>query len=224
MTFVTSWSLKKCAENLDNKRLMKQLVEASQIIDVLLGKKTGWANHPACKMWEGHVNALKRYYNFIHDECRRRGFNIKMKKFHHNKPKRTKINLVDGVPIVNGNKEDTFPWWFLWRELHLTHQASLLRKDPDFYSDKFTDRKLEKYINHGYIWPSKIQSLKNYSIETHSDKIGSGAPAQYQVTKEECIKWKKNPEVNPNTGRKIKVGAAKYILFDKAYKFYFPNV
>jgi hypothetical protein len=74
-TFVTSRCLKECARNLDNKRLGKQRVEAKQIIEALeTPGKSSWERHPATKMWKGHVNALKVYYNHIVREWIARGY------------------------------------------------------------------------------------------------------------------------------------------------------
>ena len=54
---------------LDYRRLGKQRVEAWQILNVLRGvdnegnpkEHKGWVNHPATRMWEGHIAALARY-------------------------------------------------------------------------------------------------------------------------------------------------------------------
>jgi hypothetical protein len=74
-TFVTSRCLKECAKNLDNKRLGKQRVEAKQIIEALeTPGKSSWERHPATKMWKGHVDALKVYYNHIVREWIARGY------------------------------------------------------------------------------------------------------------------------------------------------------
>ncbi|CAB5220198.1 hypothetical protein UFOVP235_1, partial [uncultured Caudovirales phage] len=71
-TFATS------AKVLDNKRLNKQITEARQIMRALarkrLGIKAGWQNHPAVRMWEGHMLALQRYHNICVREWWERDF------------------------------------------------------------------------------------------------------------------------------------------------------
>jgi hypothetical protein len=58
---------KKSLQTLDYRRLGKQRVEAYQIIRILnaasISKvyRGGHRNHPAVKMWRGHINALKLY-------------------------------------------------------------------------------------------------------------------------------------------------------------------
>ena len=78
VTFVTDSDLVLCAKNLDNKRLNKQKVEAMQIINTLEGTSTAWQHHPIIKMWEGHEDALKVYYNHIVRECINRKINNTM--------------------------------------------------------------------------------------------------------------------------------------------------
>jgi hypothetical protein len=36
--------------------------------------------------------------------------------------------------------------------MHLSHQAALNRKKPDYYDFEVGD-----YANYGYVWPSKVQ-------------------------------------------------------------------
>jgi hypothetical protein len=64
-TFLPYANVKKSVKCLDSKRLGKQRVEAFQILNILLNrtKTSGWRNHPAVKMWKGHENALKVYFN-----------------------------------------------------------------------------------------------------------------------------------------------------------------
>ncbi len=133
MTFVTSSNLIECAKSLDSKRLGKQRVEAYQILRTLKKHSHGWKNHPAVKMWEGYESALALYMNAMIDEWVLRGYNNTMKK-----------------EDVTG--EVQFPWWFYWRPLHESHKASLNRKDSCFYSFEVDS----VFMNHGYIWPTKI--------------------------------------------------------------------
>ena len=50
---------------LDNKRLGKERLEATQILNILLNKtdKKGWRSHPAVCMWKNFENCLIYYRN-----------------------------------------------------------------------------------------------------------------------------------------------------------------
>jgi hypothetical protein len=141
-TFIPVDNFEEIAKILDNKRLGKQRVEAMQIINILSGKSksAAWKNHTAVKMWEGHVDALKVYYNAIVKEWIRRGFNNTMKLY------KVKKNVV-------------LPWFVTNKIVNLSHQANLLRKDKAYYS-KFFKKVPAKYIKYTYIWPSRLTKLQ----------------------------------------------------------------
>jgi Pyrimidine dimer DNA glycosylase/2-cysteine adaptor domain len=205
VTFVTS-SHPSCVAVLDSRRLNKQRVEAQQILDVLLSG--GKRNHPAIHMWRGHTDALKVYINYCIREWRARGGACKL----------------DEYEIEEDEVE--FPWWFAWRPLYVSHRCSLIRKDPEYYTDKLRLKKSEKvWLDHGYVWPSKLKNIditRKYSPEEVCVPIGSGAPAQYRWSVEEVRKWKKDKLVNPRTGRAIKKDAKTglYKDIEKAYNHY----
>ena len=131
-TFVVSNSLVECAKALDYRRLGKQRVEAYQIWKTIKGYSTGWKNHPIVKSWKGHSCALAMYTNVMIDEWISRGYNNNMRKLPH-------------------CKNPVFPWWWGWSPVMLSHQASLNRKKPDYYSYE-----VGEYENHGYVWPSNV--------------------------------------------------------------------
>jgi hypothetical protein len=141
--FVPYPDIDKSLRALDMRRLGKQRVEASQIINALLGvskdpsKKPGWRNHPATKMWEGHVGVLKKYYN--------RSLEIWSEKGGKNV-------LLKPMDISQDELETGFPKWWGWAPIHESHRAALVRKDDNFYGDMFGD--LSKYyLERGYVWP-----------------------------------------------------------------------
>ena len=136
-TFLPYESFKASALVLDKKRCWKQVVEAAQIIDVLEGRKTGWANHPAVKMWVGHTEALKDYYNEFLEVCiEKHGI-------------RTKYQRFEGFGGVYAYKT---PWWLGQEEFHRAMRARLIEKDRDFYLPKFPGD--EGYNDGGkYWWP-----------------------------------------------------------------------
>ena len=139
VTFYTHTDPKVTAKFLDNRRLAKQRVEAKQIIDVLEKGSGGWSNHPATKMWQGYVNALKDYFNIMCLEFISRGGD-------------------QGMPLYELSEPPEYPPWCYCERLQYSHQARLMQKEPTHYCDLFSPPK--EYLQYGYIWPSK-HSLEN---------------------------------------------------------------
>lgn len=94
-------------------------------------RKIPWINHPALKMWIGHTEALKEYYNIILQEWIDRGYN----------------NTMTPYIVIN----PIYPWWFGRHEVHISHQIVLLRKDFAHYSRYFDNQNIDLEID-GYIW------------------------------------------------------------------------
>jgi len=239
-TFITSSSLSECAQNLDNKRLWKQVLEAMEIIET-----NGWKNHPARLMWVDHLDALKIYCNYMIREWLKRGFKSSIKEYDINEnlayfyQLTYKIENDEEYTIVNDliplspppsplfskrgeeGEKILFPKWFCWKFLHLSHQSSLLRKNEDFYGSKFPKT---SFYDYGYLWMAKlgedyINKPFNFSMCT---PIGCGAPVQFRINKEDAEKWSKNQNINPKTGKKIKVDAKTGIAseYKKACDYY----
>jgi hypothetical protein len=118
-TFMPYADICKSAQVLDNKRLGKQRVETFQILRTLTGITSGWANHPATKMWRNHTNALVLYGVAICDEWISRGYNDTC---------REKI-----LRLSNPAAHTSFPSWWGEPSLHKSHQSNLIRKDPFWY-------------------------------------------------------------------------------------------
>jgi Pyrimidine dimer DNA glycosylase len=118
-TFLPYPSFRETAQVLDYKRLGKQRVEAWQVLKALRGETKGWRNHPAVLMWAGYESALKEYGREMCIEWSARGYTDNMlERFNY-----------DGRVIL--------PSWLGERRLHLSHQSNLIRKNPEYYSDKF---------------------------------------------------------------------------------------
>ena len=113
-TFLPYPNFKKSLHALDCRRLGKQRVEAYQIIRAIKFGG-GWENHPAVKMWRGHTNALKLYYNLCLDEWINRGYKNNMHKMK-----------------ISG--KIAYPRWFGRDEFHAAHRGNMLRKDYSYYS------------------------------------------------------------------------------------------
>ena len=131
-TFLPYADFVKSAKCLDVKRLGKQRVEAFQLLNVLLERTQtkGWRNHPALKMWIGHSNVLKQYYNVILQEWIDRGYKNTMK-----------FEVIEGTIIL--------PSWFGNEDFHKSHRSNLLRKDWNHYSRFFVED-----ASLPYIWPT----------------------------------------------------------------------
>ena len=131
-TFLPYPNIEKSLKVLDSKRLGKQRVEAFQILNILT-KRTqtkGWRNHPAVKMWEGHTNALKLYFNKSLEEWISRGYKNNMKP-----------EIIRGKIVL--------PKWFGNRKFHSSHKSNLLRKDQEYYSQF----KWKENSELPYVWP-----------------------------------------------------------------------
>jgi hypothetical protein len=112
-TFLPYPDFDKSLHALDYRRLGKQRVEAYQIIRAIK-YGGGYSNHPAVKMWRGHINALKQYYNLSLEEWINRGYKNRMEK----------------MPI---HGRIVYPPWFGNNNFHAAHRSNLLRKDPVYY-------------------------------------------------------------------------------------------
>ena len=115
-TFLPYADFELSAQLLDKQRCWKQVVEAHQLLNVLLGRndKKGWTNHPATRMWYSYESALQAYYNTFFDFC------IYIHNVKPNKLSREKIVS----PVV-------MPRWFGYPPLHLSHKCNLVRKALD---------------------------------------------------------------------------------------------
>lgn len=136
-TFLPYGDYKKIAKVLDNKRLGKQRVEAYQIINILDNKNPnskGWRHHPIVLQWKGYSTALKLYFNTMVDEWIKRGYTNTMVKYEIKDPAKVQI-----------------PWFVTCKVLNLSHQASLLRKEPAYYKKYFKSVPCE-YLLRSYVW------------------------------------------------------------------------
>ena len=181
ITFLPYPDFQKSLASLDDKRLGKQRSEALILHRALQKDKShSWTNHPATLMWEGYDNALALYLYFNIKEWQKRGFKNNMNylrisdlPFVEFEDLKIELNLVQYKYIITGSYGEYeyeihvhLPWWFNWDSFHYSHQASLVRKYPNFYTKIFTDLP-DEYNHHGYIWPSKIDpfcDLNNLNI------------------------------------------------------------
>ena len=146
------------AENLDGKRLNKQLTECWQLILCwvkvhghdseavtqrfghysLLSKLPAMRHHPAYKMWDDNIVALVCYTQAIGVECRHRGYAAGV------------LDLLDELlAMVKLPEGGHYPkWWLTDAGTHFRSdcRANLMRKDPKHYN--YAEKPKE-----GYRWP-----------------------------------------------------------------------
>lgn len=139
-TFLPDPDFNLSAKLLDWQRLNKQRVEAWMILCLLFGWTTSrrWATHPAIRMWDGHECFLALYGQAMCKEWERRGY---------------EDNMLDGFIAVASTKgvSNLVPNWIFDERIHVSHQANLVRKNPEFYTPRFPGVKPEE----GYLWPVK---------------------------------------------------------------------
>lgn len=152
-TFMTHEDYTETAKTLDNKRLGKQRVEAYQILRALLGESNGWIHHPATRMWQGFEYELALYGLTISMEFYERGFDgwYMAEVF------------SDYQQRLSERNTEKYPWWTQEHEFRISHQSNLLRKDAEFYGDKFVGIP----NNYPYLWP-----LDNYDFKLGTFKKG----------------------------------------------------
>jgi hypothetical protein len=136
------------ALDLDNKRLLKQGVEAYQILRVNAGLTNGWVNHPACKMWRGHEGYLYLYAVRIYDEIKARGF---------------KADAIEKISELmhseyQGWNNDVPPPWLCDDRVMVTHRGRLFEKDPVLYAQFEPESKIfRRFVccdRCDYFWPT----------------------------------------------------------------------
>ena len=118
-TFLPYPDFKLSASVIDRQRLGKQRIETWQIVQALTVPEYGWKNHPAVKMWQGHVPSLIEYGIAICEEWRSRGY------------KDTMLQRFLGIRDVNNASA---PYWIGNVEFHAAHRSKLLRKNFEWYS------------------------------------------------------------------------------------------
>lgn len=122
--FVPYTDFPNCAKCLDSPRLLKQLVEVYQILLVIHSvpkedgsPRKGWVNHPAVVQWKPWPGALARYADAVAEECDMRGIETQ--------------KLRQGLSQFP--REGDMPTWWGDEDVHSSHRARLLQKDPSHY-------------------------------------------------------------------------------------------
>jgi len=140
-TFLPYPDFDQSAKILDYRRLGKQRVEAWQILNTLIGKSSGWKNHPAVRMWRGYEETLAHYGMAMCDEWIRRGYKDTLRpRFEAMLPENYKLLYYYSF---------TYPTWWGNEQFHRSHRSNLLRKKPDFYRELWP----KECDTLSYVWP-----------------------------------------------------------------------
>lgn len=140
-TFLPFRSFVDTARVLDMNRLGNQRNEAWVVLNIITGvtPNSRWRNHTTVRMWRGYELHLCLYGMTICEEWFNRGYTDTMwKRFHERYKKLREKELQDPPP------------WLGREDLHSTHRAALLAKNPEWYS-RF-GWKEEPCI--AYVWPA----------------------------------------------------------------------
>ena len=147
-TFLPYADFAASAAALDDRRLGKQRVEALQIIRALTRETYGWKHHPAVLMWVGYERALAAYGLAICAEWVARG------RADTCAATMAADLAAAGLPAPVAQSalrpDNQLPCWLGDERLHLSHRASLVRKDPEFYAGRFPDADPDL----PYFWPT----------------------------------------------------------------------
>jgi len=129
--FITG-TFTETAIGLHKNHRFKQCVEAHQIIRVIEGVSKGFRHHPAVKMWQDHVEALKDYFNIMLKHA-------------------IEIDGVNTTMEYYQVKPYEMPWFMSYMPFIYSHRARLHQKNPAHYPLDFP---LE-YLTIGYIWTNR---------------------------------------------------------------------
>ena len=160
-TFLPFADFKKSAAVLDNKRLLKQLLEGRQIYKILATNQCsgGWVNHPAVRMWRNYDMAFYTYLVAIRDECDKRG--IKWDK---------NWSAIEQLHENNWHRGDNIvmPPWIGDERIHQSHRNNLYRKDPEYYAEFVNDGFISCCPDCSYVWASHLLMYNDELLEVAS--------------------------------------------------------
>ncbi len=134
-TFLPLSDFNESARVLDPSRLGNQFYREG--LTLLRGK---WPRHPASLMWRDHKWWLCEYLLACANELHKRG------RYYEQ-------HIMEVLNTQAASPQGDRPWWLGRPELHASHRANLLRKDPVWYGiNGWREEPAE-----GYWWPSHHQ-------------------------------------------------------------------
>lgn len=154
-TFLPFPGFADSARVLDQRRLGKQRVETIQVLRALTVAGYGWRHHPAAAMWAGYEEALVRY-----------GLDVCAVWCERGRADTCAATLVADMTEAIGNgtvrtEEELataheLPPWLGDEAFHRSHQAALVRKDPEHYRRYFPDVPDDL----PYVWPESDRARR----------------------------------------------------------------
>ena len=148
-TFLPYPDFARSAVVLDDRRLGKQRVETLQVVRALTRETYGWKNHPAVRMWAGFEEALGRYGLVVCEEWVRRGYADTCAATITADLATAGVTVIRSEPALR--RARALPPWLGDDRVHVSHRASLLRKQPEHYADLDGFGGLDP--NLPYVWP-----------------------------------------------------------------------
>lgn len=142
-TFLPYPDFTATAAVLDPRRLGKQRVEALQVFRALTVPGHGWRHHPVRRMWAGYLEALVCYRLAM---CRHWVATGRADTVAATLTQELGYPARDQPSLAAVGE---LPPWLGQEEFHRSHQAALLRKDPDWYQPWFGDLPTDL----PYVWP-----------------------------------------------------------------------
>ena len=144
----------EAASVLDQKRLVKQLLEGRQILAAIAGETKGWVNHPATKMFRNSPNTLVAYLRAIAIEM-----GVREYKWENN------WSVIQKYSEQLKNLDLGKPSWMYGEEFDkvvTTHRANLYLKAPDLYpqfkSSVDVYRPMVCCEGCNYYWPTHVRN------------------------------------------------------------------
>ena len=170
-TFVPYADFEASARALDTKRLGKQRVEVIQIVRALTVPGYAWSQHPAVLMWKGYEEALGRYGLTTCEVWLELGFADTCAATI--KADLAKVGITDVRTQPELEAAGALPPWLGDERFHVSHQSSLVRKDPEFYAPRFPGVPDDL----PYHWPTQVAEQEAAEAAATADEtapVGSG--------------------------------------------------
>lgn len=136
-TFLPLESFAATAAVLDQRRLGKQRVEVLQILRALTREDYGWRSHPAVLMWKGYEEALGSYGRAIVGAWTALGFADTT--WDSIAAELAEVGISEVRSQDELRRRGALPPWLGDPLLHTSHQAALVRKDPEHYRSRFPE-------------------------------------------------------------------------------------
>lgn len=120
--FSPYYSIYKTAKSLDSQRLLKQVVEAGQVIDAV-EKGTKWKNHPVVLAYRNYLPYVRLYQRVLCEEWILRGISKRGKPYTYSKLDRSQPLAELAVAAAT-----YIPPFLGVKMFHESHRANLVRK------------------------------------------------------------------------------------------------